>query len=220
MTIRHIYNTLGESPAFIADGHLFTARGEWLGTLVGREAYNVDGEYIGWIDDADRLVRPRSIVLGRDVGRPRRPMTPVRPIPPKRRLFAPPVGPRLQDVFETAHRPLTALVTYAAIKAFERFQGCRLLARDGAFLGLISRDRKDPDSIADPVGPYGDSGSPRSIFNPDGEYGSGDSPLSAFNSTAPRPPRLHHAEAPVATLTLNVDFPDRIDPNVLISWLD
>ena len=47
-----------------------------------------------------------------------------------------------------------------------QFLGCRIIASDGAYLGLVWADTSHPHSIVNPWGQYGFEGSPTSIFNP------------------------------------------------------
>jgi hypothetical protein len=218
MSIRHLFDTAGESVAFIAGTDLFSRDCDWLGVVAGAEVYNVEGQFVGWIDEADRLVRTRAVELGKEICRPRRPMTPVRPIPPKRRLVAPNVPPSRQDVFGSLRRTPTALPTFARIMEIGRLEGCRIVGDDGAFLGLISRSR-EAESIADAGGPYGDPTAALSIFNDRGRYGSRPGPLSAFDPDAPSPPRLIRSDEFLAHLSTNPDLPERVDPNAVLAWL-
>ncbi len=62
-----------------------------------------------------------------------------------------------------------------------------IIAADGQFLGVLSGNRYDPLSVANPYGEYGSRFSPTSITNPYGIYGSRFSPLSPNNPYAPAP---------------------------------
>lgn len=64
----------------------------------------------------------------------------------------------------------------------------KVYAADGTYLGKLSANSLDPESISNPIGPYGSTVSPTSINNPVGVYGSKVSALSPFNeftTTAP-----------------------------------
>jgi hypothetical protein len=66
----------------------------------------------------------------------------------------------------------------------------RVVASDGTFLGVLSNDKFDNDSIGNPYGPYGSQFSATSIKNRFGEYGSEFSAQSPRNRFAADPPRL------------------------------
>jgi len=60
----------------------------------------------------------------------------------------------------------------------------------GKYLGTLSNNRYDPDSVSNPYGQYGSRYSPNSINNPYGQYGSQYSPDSANNPYAINPPAI------------------------------
>lgn len=60
--------------------------------------------------------------------------------------------------------------------------------RTGKYLGNLSRNVTDPDSVYNPIGRYGSVTSPDSINNPVGEYGSPISNRSARNPIATEAP--------------------------------
>ncbi|HVT48081.1 MAG TPA: hypothetical protein VHD57_09865 [Vicinamibacterales bacterium] len=67
-------------------------------------------------------------------------------------------------------------------------QAPRLIGHDGTYLGKLSANPYDPDSVSNPYGRYGSRYSPTSVNNPYGQYGSRYSPLSPNNpytTTAP-----------------------------------
>ena len=85
-----------------------------------------------------------------------------------------------------------------------------VVSRDGKYLGNLSENRFDPNSVSNPFGKYGSPFSPDSIRNPFGKYGSPFSNQSAANPyateapivIAPRPSYtggypVYHAPAPV-----------------------
>lgn len=65
--------------------------------------------------------------------------------------------------------------------------GSYLIAQDGQFLGKITSNKYDNDSILNPYGPYGSKYSPTSIFNPYSTYGSQYGNFSTNNPYASSP---------------------------------
>lgn len=63
-----------------------------------------------------------------------------------------------------------------------------IVSPNGQFLGVLSPNRFDPLSVANPYGAYGSPYSPTSITNPYSVYGSPYSNLSAKNPYATAPP--------------------------------
>lgn len=64
----------------------------------------------------------------------------------------------------------------------------------GKFLGNLSANRFDPNSVNNPFGRYGSQFSPDSINNPFGRYGSRFSRHSIANPYASSPPVVMHDE--------------------------
>lgn len=62
----------------------------------------------------------------------------------------------------------------------------------GKYLGNLSSNKLDPNSVSNPIGRYGSSISPDSINNPIGRYGSKISPDSVNNPLATNPPEIRH----------------------------
>ena len=65
-----------------------------------------------------------------------------------------------------------------------------IVGQDGEYLGRLSANTLDPDSVSNPLGRYGSPLSPTSINNPLGRYGSPLSPYSATNPLATQPPLI------------------------------
>lgn len=65
-----------------------------------------------------------------------------------------------------------------------------LVSPNGQYLGNLSANRYDPNSVSNPYGQYGSPYSPNSINNPYGKYGSPYSPYSANNPYATSAPRI------------------------------
>ena len=66
----------------------------------------------------------------------------------------------------------------------------KIVAQDGTYLGKLSDNPYDPDSVANPYGRYGSPYSPTSIKNPYSTYGSPYSPQSPNNPYATQAPLL------------------------------
>ena len=66
----------------------------------------------------------------------------------------------------------------------------KIIATDGQYLGKLSANPYDPDSISNPYGKYGSPYSPTSINNPYSQYGSQFSPISPNNPYATQAPIL------------------------------
>jgi hypothetical protein len=65
-----------------------------------------------------------------------------------------------------------------------------IVAPDGTYLGRLSSNQYDPDSVSNPYGRYGNPYSADSINNPYGKYGSRYSNQSPNNPYAQRAPSL------------------------------
>lgn len=91
-----------------------------------------------------------------------------------------------------------------------------LFADDGQFLGVVSDNPFDPDSIANQFGTYGSAFNPLSIWNSFGTYGSSFSSLSPWNTFTSTPPLLFEdTGAFIAFLTANSFLSPAIHPNDL-----
>ena len=66
----------------------------------------------------------------------------------------------------------------------------KIIAADGQYLGRLSANPYDPDSVSNPYGQYGSPYSPTSINNPYSQYGSRFSPMSPNNPYATEAPVL------------------------------
>jgi hypothetical protein len=92
--------------------------------------------------------------------------------------------------------------------------GCRIVAADGQFLGLITDNVADPHSIYNIAGEYGSVDGLHSIHNSTCPYGSVDGPLSAYNVHAQTPPRVISPDgSTVGYLTVNSSISGQIDPH-------
>ena len=95
-----------------------------------------------------------------------------------------------------------------------------LLANDGQFLGKLSLNQFDAESISNSYGLFGSQYSATSIFNKYGNYGSQYSALSPFNRFTSTPPMIYLKGRFFGYLTKNVYMgPSSIDPDNLIFYL-
>ncbi len=83
------------------------------------------------------------------------------------------------------------------------FEGAKIIASDGTFLGIVTSNSYAGDSILNKFGSYGSRYSSTSIFNPYGQYGSKYSSESAFNVYASDPPKIITKDGQWAFLTVN-----------------
>ncbi len=95
-----------------------------------------------------------------------------------------------------------------------------LLANDGQYLGKLSLNNFDAESISNPYGYYGNQYSATSIFNKYGTYGSQYSSLSPFNPYTSTPPAIYLNGQHIGYLTKNryLGF-NNVDPDQLHDWL-
>jgi hypothetical protein len=100
-----------------------------------------------------------------------------------------------------------------------QFLGCRIIASDGTYLGLVWADTSHPHSIVNAWGQYGFDGSPTSIFNPNSPYGGLRGVFSPFNKSCPSPPSLYREGKFVSYLTDNTSFSPRVAASRLMTFL-
>lgn len=99
-------------------------------------------------------------------------------------------------------------------------EGCFILAEDKQYLGKITWNEFDSESILNEFGRYGGKFSSTSIFNEFGRYGGEIALYSPFNSIAVNPPKIFTRDGDfVAYLTVNNLKSPRIDPHVLVAFL-
>lgn len=90
-----------------------------------------------------------------------------------------------------------------------------LVAQDGQFLGVVSTNPFDSDSLANSFGTFGNRFSSYSIWNEFGTYGSPFSMLSPWNAYTSTPPILIENGTAVGYLTVNAFLAPRLHPNDL-----
>ena len=106
--------------------------------------------------------------------------------------------------------------THARISRRESF----IEAADGTFLGKLSPNKFDRESIFNGYGPYGNPYSQTSIFNKFSNYGNQFSKLSPFNSFTGTPPKLYVQGKFVAYLTVNLALHPRVSPDEIFDWAE
>jgi len=91
--------------------------------------------------------------------------------------------------------------------------GAEVWSQDNEFLGYVTRNYYDYESLSNPYGRYGDEYRDLSIWNPYGWYGNYHSKYSAYNCYADFPPKLYLNKVFVGYLTTNKDFVPRYHPD-------
>lgn len=94
-----------------------------------------------------------------------------------------------------------------------------IIADDETYLGKISDNKFDSDSIANEFGDYGSKFSSVSIMNEFGDYGSQFSSYSPFNEFTSTPPKIYLNEKFIGYLTVNKFLTPSVDPVTLIAIL-
>ena len=84
-------------------------------------------------------------------------------------------------------------------------------AQQDQYLGRLSSNPYDPQSVSNPYGTYGSQYSPTSINNPYGAYGSAYSPLSVNDPYTMNAPRLYSSDGTyLGKLSSNRNDPDSV----------
>ncbi len=103
---------------------------------------------------------------------------------------------------------------------FKNIEGASLIAQNGKMLGVISKNKYTDKSISNKYSDYGSKYNTDSILNKYGEYGSDYSDISPFNKYASKPPLIILNGKIVAYLTKNSTLSPRVDPLLLLAWLE
>ncbi|MBW4674712.1 MAG: hypothetical protein KME52_11980 [Desmonostoc geniculatum HA4340-LM1] len=92
-----------------------------------------------------------------------------------------------------------------------------IMGGDGSYLGLVTSDQYDQESICNRYGDYGSPYQANSIFNKYGTYGGEYSQLGAYNKQAGRPPALVENGEVVLLISKDTRLNPklRIDPDML-----
>jgi len=115
--------------------------------------------------------------------------------------------------------PLVALILRAFTPSTPDVLGAVIIGADDTFLGVISRDTDDPESITNREGRWGSRWSEDCLWNPDGPWGSRYAHDSPWNPYATRPPKVFDDHCFIGYLTTNTDLQPRIDPEWLRTYL-
>ncbi|MDP1678470.1 MAG: hypothetical protein Q8L88_16560 [Bacteroidota bacterium] len=102
---------------------------------------------------------------------------------------------------------------------FFQILGCRIIAPDGTYLGMVLADTANPQSIANTWGQYGFNQSQTSIFNSTIPYGGENGLFSPFNPESPSPPSIYKDGKFYSYFTENENFRPRLSPRLLVQFL-
>jgi len=220
MSIRYIFNTSGQYSAFIHEDDLFSIDCDWLGVIRnGNEVFNTEGYFIGQVLDDDRIARATN-QNRQNIPRPVRPLRPIRPLRPLRRLRMMKLPYPYKDIFEKKSPKVTFNDSFKSEKDFSNLIGAKIVAGDNTFLGYISFDPLDPNSISNQYGDYGGVYSVKSIFNPYGVYGSIYSQFSPLNPYSSTPPKIIKNNRMIGFLSSNPYQMTRIDAQEFFDWFN
>ena len=96
-----------------------------------------------------------------------------------------------------------------------------LLAADGQFLGKLSTNQYDYESILNPYGRYGSKFSSFSIWNQYGRYGSQYSTYSPYNQYSVNSPLIYLRGRQYGYLTNNpYRYGNKVKPDYLEQWMN
>ena len=113
---------------------------------------------------------------------------------------------------------LFALITLISHNSKEQFKIYGGKKHD-QFLGCMTCDTEDLNSIWSPYSDYGSMHNANSIWNPDGKYGSKTSNYSPFNEKAKYPPIiLDEKGKSYGYFTVNRKFPKRVS-NIMTEYI-
>ena len=150
---------------------------------------------------------------------PLQPLQPLSPLQPLKRLKMQSLPFPYEDVFEGVHGTITRLIPGPDLNKFDFLEGAQLVAADQTYLGKISRNKFDGESISNPYSIYGNPFDTLSIFNKFGTYGNPYSQLSPFNSYSNTPPKIIKDSKFIGYLTANRLLQNRVDINEFLFWL-
>jgi hypothetical protein len=106
------------------------------------------------------------------------------------------------------------------VAVLSQLEGCLVVSNDQQFLGVVTSNRFNTDSLLNEYGPHGSRFSQVSILNAFGPYGGEYSALSPFNQYTSTPPMLVcEGRGGVAYLTRNAALAPAVDPHLLLGFL-
>jgi hypothetical protein len=94
-------------------------------------------------------------------------------------------------------RMLLAVIVLVSLAGAVEAQAPIIIGPNGLYLGTLSANPYDPNSVANPYGRFGSRFSPDSINNPYGQWGSPYSPNSVTNPFSTRGPRVMQPNRPM-----------------------
>ena len=94
-----------------------------------------------------------------------------------------------------------------------------LLAADGQFIGKLTTNIYDIESICNQYGSFGSRYSVTSIWNQYSQYGSKYAIFSAYNQYTATPPVIYLRGVQYGYLTKNNYMFNRVDPDNILSWM-
>lgn len=94
-----------------------------------------------------------------------------------------------------------------------------IVANDGQFLGKLTLNTYDSESIFNPYGLYGSVYSATSIHNRYSTYGSPYSSLSPFNPFTFTPPVIYLRGSKAGFLSVNPYLNGSVNPNNINDWM-
>ncbi len=117
------------------------------------------------------------------------------------------------------------IATVAALACFAGAANADLLIFGGTgfktYLGCLTCNQYDSESVLNKYGLYGSAYSTTSILNKYSQYGSAYSNDSACSSYASNPPRVQDENGGYyGRLTLNKSFPQAIKDSTIVQWLE
>src|SRR5512136_1164578 len=88
MKLVTLYTSKGDAGALLGYPHIFNPAGEWIGFVTAsRDVYSVLGNYVGYLSDDRRILRPRTMLASKPRVDP--PAPPERALPPASLPLAP-----------------------------------------------------------------------------------------------------------------------------------
>jgi len=130
---------------------------------------------------------------------------------------------RIRSVIHVVGVVILLGVFTSGVKGQSQYLNSFIYSQDfgSTYLGKASASNFEADSITNQFGTYGSSFSSFSIRNSFSQYGSAFSQYSAYNAFATSPPILYNSLGTAqAYLTKNLFLFPRIDPDVLINYLN
>lgn len=95
-----------------------------------------------------------------------------------------------------------------------------LVANDGAYLGTVSSNQNNPDSICNRYRAFGSEYSSTSVRNRYSQYGSEYTNQGAYNKDTSTPPAIMYYGRKVGYLTKNKYLSGAVDPDMLFVVYD